>query len=489
MIKPKISMIKSRTIELFQSLWLLELKPPALSDKLSGRRYYLLALLISSSSILSASNVLAVEGLSEESPRVQTQKGLESDLQAQSINNTNPATGTSQKITGTNQNSINEARIKNDSNHNPVIGTNPKANGIITNKDNTAKGIITETNATVTTTSAPISSEEDTLDSLYFTNNTPKHEGSGKNILLHPDAEATKPIPNKNKHLTGSENSTEKDETEKPSLTTAVKSIKERFKNKKPVVKKPAAEKVGKVENASDAELDNKHDSEQLAQELNSSLVSNNPSGTIFFADNEQIKARLSNKDINRLFVVNDKIQSINGPAGSYVAKNDPLGSAYIGVNTEQGFTLFVSTVNGHQFSLLVTPVASSGKTVVLTPTTPSQAPAKHEEAEGYQKTITSLINSMINSEPLQDYAYVPVKESKSYDFYGAAKIKPIGYYLGPNLIGSISIIKNTTKKPLSIKPSGFYTKGVRAVALSQQTLPAKTSGLLYQVVDRQMGH
>jgi len=64
MIKPKISMIKSRTIELFQSLWLLELKSPALSDKLSGRRYYILALLISSSSILSASNVLAVEGLS-----------------------------------------------------------------------------------------------------------------------------------------------------------------------------------------------------------------------------------------------------------------------------------------------------------------------------------------------------------------------------------------------------------------------------------------
>ena len=205
-----------------------------------------------------------------------------------------------------------------------------------------------------------------------------------------------------------------------------------------------------------------------------------------FFADNEQINVILSNRDINRLLVSGDKIQSINGPAGLYTAKNDAIGSGYISLYGDTTFTIFVSTLKGHNFSLLVSPRSVAGRTVILNSTTPSVSTARFEETESYQKVLVALITSMINNEAIEDYAYSEAKGSKETRFYGIADIKPITFYSGSHLVGIISELKNRSKAPITLKPSYFYKPGVRAIALSCQTIAPSEVGLLYQVISRE---
>lgn len=216
------------------------------------------------------------------------------------------------------------------------------------------------------------------------------------------------------------------------------------------------------------------------------------------FADNEQIKIILSNRDINRISVIGDKIKTIHGPTGLYTAKNDPSdpsGSAYISIYSNKSFAIFLATVKGHNFSLLVTPKVAPGKTVILEPTTPSPfSPSVNDltETDNYQRTLIDLISSMINLEPSEDYAYVSAGKAKKYkwisssrrkNFYNIAYIKPIAFYRGENLLGTISAIKNRTRNPLTLKPSYFYQSGVKAVALSQETIPPLGTCWLYRIV------
>lgn len=218
----------------------------------------------------------------------------------------------------------------------------------------------------------------------------------------------------------------------------------------------------------------------------------------IQFTDNEQIKVVLSNRDINRVFVTGDKIKTIQGPTGLYTAKNDSFdtsGSAYISIYGETSFTMFVSTVKGHNFSLLITPKTVSGRTVILESTTPTLLTNAPTETDGYQKTLIDLISNMINLEPCEDYEYFSIseakkrkwikniKEIKKTNFYNVADVTPVAFYRGEKLSGILSKIKNKTRNPLVLKPSYFYQSGVKAVALSLQTIPSLEGCWLYQIV------
>jgi len=249
------------------------------------------------------------------------------------------------------------------------------------------------------------------------------------------------------------------------------------------------AETTEKVEKTQESK-ENIKSSTVISHKQNTAKTSSNSSSVkeIPFADNEQINVFLSNRDINRILVKGDKIQGINGPTGLYTAKNDATGSAYISLYGDITFTIFASTLKGHNFSLLVTPRSIPGKTIILEPTTPSFLTGRVEEEDSYQKTLIALISNMINAEPSEDYAYLSAsqaKGNKKTNFYDIAYIKPIAFYSGTHLLGITSEIKNRTRKPIVLKPSYFYRSGVRAVALSQETIAPFATGLLYQVVSQ----
>ena len=200
------------------------------------------------------------------------------------------------------------------------------------------------------------------------------------------------------------------------------------------------------------------------------------------FSDNEQIKVVLSSRDINRVLVLGDKIKTIHGPAGLYTAKNDNTdqsGSAYLSVYANTTFTIFLATEKGHNLSLLVTPKALAGRTIILKPTSDID-----------QKSLIDLINGMVNLEMSQDYEYFSISEAKKWldikktSFYNVADVIPVAFYRGEKLSGVISKIRNKTRNDLFLKPSYFYQSGIKAITLSKQTIGPLDACWLYQIVE-----
>jgi conjugal transfer pilus assembly protein TraK len=264
--------------------------------------------------------------------------------------------------------------------------------------------------------------------------------------------------------------SIEKQQQEKDHEKTATKAPAKTKKAKKVAVEKPAAEVL--VEDWSEGSQISADDTKDLPGVK-----------TIPFTNNERLNITLSNKDINRIIVKGDKIQSINGSSGYYSAKNDQQGAAYVNTFGESSFTIFISTVKGHSVSLLVQPGQLSGKTIILMPN--SQPEMRWEQADSYQKSLAALMTQMINNTETEDYDVRLVKRAKTRNFYNIAAVKTLVIYDGSYLYGAISEIKNISKKPITLKPSYFYEPGVRAVALSEQTIPRGSSGLIYRIMGK----
>lgn len=204
----------------------------------------------------------------------------------------------------------------------------------------------------------------------------------------------------------------------------------------------------------------------------------------ISFADHDQLNVVLSDVDVNRISVAGDKIQRLNGPTGIYTARNDASGAAYLTVNTHLPFTVFISTVNGHNLSLFVAPRGIIGKTVILKPVTPSKKAAAWEKSSSYQKLLVKLINGMINHQAPEGYAFSYIN-GKNTNFYNIGVLKPVAVFTGAHLQGIVYELINKTKKPIILKPSYFYDSKVCAVSLSQQTIAPKGMGLVFKVISR----
>jgi len=260
-----------------------------------------------------------------------------------------------------------------------------------------------------------------------------------------------------------------------------------------------AQDAVDKSKNNGQVNQQNKQNKQNIKNSKNEKATSADYGGIkeTPFADNEQIKVVLSNRDINRVFVTGDKIKTIHGPTGLYIAKNDPsdqFGSMYTSVYGDIPFTIFLTTFNGRNCSLLVIPKTIPGRTVILKPTTLVLSPNSIAETDSYQKTLVDLVNNMINLEQSSDYEYFSVSDAKKRkwlkddrtkktSFYNVADIIPIAFYRGEKLSGIVSKIRNKTRNPITLKPSYFYQSGIKAIALSEQIILPLEACWLYQIV------
>ena len=198
--------------------------------------------------------------------------------------------------------------------------------------------------------------------------------------------------------------------------------------------------------------------------------------------DNDQTALTLSTSDINRLYVVGDKITGVNGPQDLYMAKNDPSGSVYLNVFGRVPFSLFVSTASGKHFSLFVLPKAVVGKTVSFTIS--GGRGAKHwENSSYYQTLLVSVIKGMMLGQGPSGYSILNLKRVKSLNIKDVYWLTPIRRYDGATLSGLVYRIENQLDRPITLSPNMFYRPNVRAAALSKQTIAANSAGLLYEVI------
>ena len=206
---------------------------------------------------------------------------------------------------------------------------------------------------------------------------------------------------------------------------------------------------------------------------------------TLPVADNQQVVVSLSQANINRLFVKGDKIVAINAPSGALSAQQEATGSAYLTLQSPQSFTAFVSTEQGHHFSLLIIPKSEPGQTVALLPTSATHKTQAWEKNSDYQQLLMTLIKSALNHQVPAGYgdqAITPYPDNH-YRFGQTLNVVPQHRYQGSALAVMVYQAQNITDQSITLSPNTLYTTGVRALALERQTLAPHQTGRVIEVI------
>ncbi len=220
---------------------------------------------------------------------------------------------------------------------------------------------------------------------------------------------------------------------------------------------------------------------------------------SIAIANDNQARITLSNQDINRLFVMSDKIASLNAPNNRVIAHNDQSGSIFMNIIGKKPFTAFITTQKGRHFSLFVLPKSEPGVTVRFLPKTRvvrhyrhhTAAARRFEHSSAYEKTLVNLLRDLMLSQSPPGYTaiapsafhVVPALQLPKY-LNGRTFLKETvrAGFLGGELAVRVVRVTNSGKHRVTLIASDFYTPGVRAVAIGKETLRPHESTNIYEV-------
>ena len=222
-------------------------------------------------------------------------------------------------------------------------------------------------------------------------------------------------------------------------------------------------------------------------------------------ANAEQIKAMsndseatavISNYDLSRVKIINDKIKTIRYNNGELsVAEDNDLGEIYIrptNTGTTKNINLFLISEKGNVYKLLLVPKKTPSEQIFI----------KHRNNysdwtggtgggntdgqslnfdDPYKTTIITLIKSMTNREPLAKFT-IEERDNENIKFRKGLKIKWEISYLSNNLTGEIFSVKNISKKEITINEEDFLSKGILAVKVDKLTLQPNEITSLYLV-------
>src|SRR5574338_1635389 len=92
--------------------------------------------------------------------------------------------------------------------------------------------------------------------------------------------------------------------------------------------------------------------------------------------DNMTVPVKISARELSRVFVENDRIQSTRGLNGAYeLTKDEKSGSIYVKPTpfyANKAFNLFITIEYGHTYNLLLTPLNIPAENIELKPLSPS---------------------------------------------------------------------------------------------------------------------
>ncbi|WP_440998340.1 type-F conjugative transfer system secretin TraK [Cysteiniphilum litorale] len=231
----------------------------------------------------------------------------------------------------------------------------------------------------------------------------------------------------------------------------------------------------------------------------------------IGFNSNQTLTIRLSKTDTNRLYVEGDKIIDFTCQQGfCFVDRGrlDKTGDVLLTLGNAarlgSGFTAFVLTESGRQFTLYGVPEVSSGKTIgFVSQGGVSLQASRFEKKTPYRTLVVSLMRSMMNyahTGQLPDgYATVAIenegkkegkKEQKNpsevIDRQNSQKglsYTPVRLFKGGLLTGIVYAIQNFNGHSITLHPKTFYQRGMVAGALTKEQLASGEVGYFYALI------
>lgn len=204
--------------------------------------------------------------------------------------------------------------------------------------------------------------------------------------------------------------------------------------------------------------------------------------------DNETITAKISSLDITRIIVQGDRIKTLKGIKGAYTRENDENnGEIYLQPTTtyqNAAFTVLIETEKKRHFTLLLTPVAVPGGTLMLVPKgVGREEAAQFEQAADYQTTISQLVRAMATDSVPEGYSISEVDNKTLYHFGNIATLRLKTIYQGLHFQGQIYELTNTQNCPIKLDEKQFFKQGISAISLENVTVAPHGKIKLIRVV------
>jgi type-F conjugative transfer system secretin TraK len=205
--------------------------------------------------------------------------------------------------------------------------------------------------------------------------------------------------------------------------------------------------------------------------------------------DNDRVVATISVRELSRIFVSGDRIQSTRGLNGAYeLIKDEQQGSIFIKPTSYYGqraFNLFITTELGHTYNLFFAPKNIPAETIELKPLSPSPYLASRwEKNSPYIETITQLMNFMANDAKPEGYAVIQLEKIKPKRLSNGTTMQLITLYRGTHLRGEIWLLTNPNRQTLHLRLRDFFQDKARAISLENETLHCGDKTYLYRIVD-----
>lgn len=207
--------------------------------------------------------------------------------------------------------------------------------------------------------------------------------------------------------------------------------------------------------------------------------------------DNTDKGVTLSQNNINRIYIENDKIIDFKYPKDHlyliHQREGYEDGSLYLTAVSKAPFTVFIATEKGHHFSLIMEGMESLGKTYALLPATPAIATAKKwERKDTYEQTLSKLMTKVMHGELPDGYGIENKTFSKRIQWSNAVSLNPLKAVKGDKLMVEVFNVENKTKRQIQLKES-YFSKGTLATSLSSYELKPYGKSKLYII--RGVGH
>ena len=206
-------------------------------------------------------------------------------------------------------------------------------------------------------------------------------------------------------------------------------------------------------------------------------------------ADNQMVALVISNRELNRIFVANDRILAVRGIDGAYMlTKDENQGEIFIKPTPlYQGrpINLFITTEQGHNYNLLLAATNIPARTIELKPITGSKQAERWERNNNYNELIAGLIAAMVNDRIPDGYSVVVPGKNKPVNF-GHIVVASNVIYSGKYLRGEILSIENRSATTVYVEERQFYQLGTRAIAIFEHNLQPKSKTLLYRVMSNE---
>ena len=219
-----------------------------------------------------------------------------------------------------------------------------------------------------------------------------------------------------------------------------------------------------------------------LLLSISSSYAKAQMAKEISVQENELVPVTLSDSNMNRLFVSNDRVKNITAPAGYIGLQLDGSGGGLVTVDTTQVFTAFVITEGGRQFSIKVTPKVGDGKTIRFNAQGAAIKAKSWEKNNPYMQLMISALRNTMSGQTPPHFGWKK-GSNHFFAFNDRLTMSPVSIWQGHKLSVVEYTLYNKSLKPYVINEAMFYKPNVRAVALSNLTVKSNQLAHVYEVL------